>query len=67
MVKVGQSHTNENGERQYPRQAKEKAPALQDMGDVSRGSNPFIYMFCALILNCLLLDGDVWYSKLKSL
>lgn len=29
-----------------------------DIGDVSKGSNPFIYTFCTLILNCLFPAGD---------
>lgn len=33
--------------------------------DVSRGSNPFIYTFCSLILNCLLLPSDTWYPESK--
>lgn len=35
------------------------------MGDVSRGSNPAIYTFCTLILNCLSLADDMWCPKLK--
>ena len=36
-----------------------------DIGDVSVGSNPAIYTFCTLILNCLLLASDIWWPKLK--
>lgn len=38
-----------------------------DIGDISRGSNPTIYTFCALLLNCLLFASDKWLPKLKSL
>lgn len=36
------------------------------VGDVSRGSNPFICTFCTQILNCSLLASDTWHGKLKN-
>lgn len=36
-----------------------------NIGDVSKGSNFFIYTFCTLILYCLLFASDTWHGKLK--
>ena len=36
-----------------------------DIDDVSGGSNPAIYTFFTLILDCLLLNSDTWHLQLK--
>lgn len=38
-----------------------------NIGNVSKGSNPAIYTFCTLILNCLPLAGDIGVLSQKNL